>query len=88
MVCSRPREGPPAWRVEGRKGVAMFELDLIDVGAAVARITSGKGTAADLQSLIDAGARLIRINAQGLSVDGHTITNDRESIAGLIGRLK
>ena len=65
----------------------MYELDLIDIAGAVGNILSGKGTAADLQSLIDAGARLIRIDAQGLSVDGHTITNDRESIAGLIGRL-
>jgi len=65
----------------------VFELDIIDVGAAVAHITSGRGTAADIQNLIDAGARLIRINGHQLTIDGHTITNDRESIAGLISRL-
>ena len=65
----------------------VYELDLIDIAGAVGNILSGSGTAADLQSLIDAGARLIRINGRQLIVDGHTITNDRESIAGLIGRL-
>ena len=65
----------------------MYELDLIDVGGAVASITSGKGTAADLQALIDAGARLIRVNDRELTVDGYPVTNDRESIAGLISRL-
>ena len=65
----------------------VFELDLIDVGEAVAHITSGKGTAADLQSLIDAGARLIRVEGKGLIVDGYPVTDEPESISRLIDRL-
>ena len=65
----------------------MYELDLIDIAGAVGNILSGKGTAADIQNLIDAGARLIRTNGHQLTIDGYLITNDRESIAGLIGRL-
>jgi hypothetical protein len=65
----------------------MFNLDLIDVGASIERICSGKGTAADLQNLIDAGARLIRVNDRELTVDGHPVTADRESISRLIDRL-
>jgi len=65
----------------------VYELDLIDIAGAVGNILSGKGTAADLQALIDAGARLIRVNDRELTVDGYPVTNDRESIAGLISRL-
>ena len=71
----------------GRKGVMVFELDLIDIAGAVGNICSGKGTAADLQNLIDAGARLIRVEGKGLIVDGYPVTDEPESISRLIDRL-